>query len=156
MILQLADQAIDNDAPLNELGIDSLVAVEVRSWFLKELKVDIPVLKVVGGASPAELCQRALENLPQEFLANLGKSGVESSKPIAKKPEPKVPTPKQEDDSESSSSRTPSEYNMNTSSFATPLSSAGSSTPIEGDLKSAMRPDLELRGRLSMTPIESI
>jgi len=43
------------------LGIDSLVAVEVRSWPLKDFKVDIPVLKVVGGASLTELCQRVID-----------------------------------------------------------------------------------------------
>lgn len=37
VILQLGDQEVDHDAPLVELGVDSLVAVEVRSWFLKEL-----------------------------------------------------------------------------------------------------------------------
>ncbi|KAJ4287123.1 hypothetical protein N0V88_007745 [Collariella sp. IMI 366227] len=68
IMLQLGDQKIEHDAPLLELGIDSLVAVEVRSWFLKELKVDIPVLKIVGGASLADLCQRALEKLPDEFV----------------------------------------------------------------------------------------
>ncbi|KAK4065845.1 uncharacterized protein Triagg1_8397 [Trichoderma aggressivum f. europaeum] len=50
VILQLGSQDIDYDAPLVDLGIDSIVAVEVRSWFLKEVRVDIPVLKVVGGA----------------------------------------------------------------------------------------------------------
>lgn len=67
IVLQISDQAIDYEAPLVELGVDSLVAVEVRSWFLKELKVDIPVLKVVGGASVADLCQWALGKLPQHF-----------------------------------------------------------------------------------------
>ncbi|KAL7941948.1 hypothetical protein V8C42DRAFT_360388 [Trichoderma barbatum] len=70
IILQLAEGAVDPEAPLVELGVDSLVAVEVRSWFLKELKVDIPVLKVVGGASIAELCQRALEKLPEDLLGS--------------------------------------------------------------------------------------
>jgi hybrid polyketide synthase/nonribosomal peptide synthetase ACE1 len=68
-ILQLGDQEIEPDAPLLELGIDSLVAVEVRSWFLKELKVDIPVLKVVGGVSLKELCEQALEKLPEKLVA---------------------------------------------------------------------------------------
>ncbi|KAL3417500.1 beta-ketoacyl synthase domain-containing protein [Phlyctema vagabunda] len=84
VILQLDEQAIDYNAPLVELGIDSLVAVEVRSWFLKELKVDIPVLKVVGGASPAELCQRALEKLPDELLASIGKQVDELGKHTGK------------------------------------------------------------------------
>ena len=42
------------------LGIDSLVAVEVRSWFLEELNVDVPVLKIIGGDSITELCTKAL------------------------------------------------------------------------------------------------
>ena len=73
VILQLSDQAMDYDAPLVELGIDSLVAVEVRSWLLKEFRVDIPVHKVVGGASLTELCQKALEKMPEELLTGIGK-----------------------------------------------------------------------------------
>ncbi|KAI0487511.1 hypothetical protein F4859DRAFT_525620 [Xylaria cf. heliscus] len=85
VIIQLGDQAIDQDVPLVDLGIDSLVAVEVRSWFLKELKVDIPVLRVVGGASPAELCQSALEKLPEELLASIGAQNEEPTKATEKK-----------------------------------------------------------------------
>ncbi|KAJ4419199.1 putative Hybrid PKS-NRPS biosynthetic cluster [Gnomoniopsis sp. IMI 355080] len=66
-MLQLGDQVIDQDAPLMELGIDSLVAVEVRSWFLKAVKVDVPVLKIIGGASLVEICERAFEKLPKEL-----------------------------------------------------------------------------------------
>ena len=80
VILQLSDQAMDYDAPLVELGIDSLVAVEVRSWLLKEFRVDIPVLKVVGGASLTELCQKALEKMPEELLTGLGKEATERLK----------------------------------------------------------------------------
>ncbi|KAK6070456.1 polyketide synthase peptide synthetase [Seiridium cupressi] len=92
LILQLADQEVDYQAPLNELGIDSLVAVEVRSWFLKELRVDIPVLKVIGGASPAELCQRALEKLPEDLLVSVGKQGAEPSPSIPKRSVGQLPT----------------------------------------------------------------
>ncbi|KAJ5579714.1 uncharacterized protein N7459_005699, partial [Penicillium hispanicum] len=131
VILQLGDQAIDPDAPLVELGIDSLVAVEVRSWFLKELKVDIPVLKVVGGASPAELCERAQEKLPEELLASIGKPGAEPAKPATKAPatQPPIqlPTEKKAGDSQSSSS---SEYKLTPESSVTPLSSsAAQSSP---------------------------
>ena len=85
MILQLGDQPIDHEAPLVELGVDSLVAVEVRSWFFKALKVDIPVLKVVGGASLVELSQRAMEKLPEELVASFGKQekDVETHEAVA-------------------------------------------------------------------------
>jgi hybrid polyketide synthase/nonribosomal peptide synthetase ACE1 len=102
VILQLGDQAVDHDAPLNELGIDSLVAVEVRAWFLKELKVDIPVLKIIGGASPTELCQKALELLPQAVLAGIDAPKAEVPKPVAKL-DLKVPLQQKDEDSSSSS-----------------------------------------------------
>jgi hybrid polyketide synthase/nonribosomal peptide synthetase ACE1 len=91
IILQISNQEIDNDAPLIELGVDSLVAVEVRSWFLKELKVDIPVLKLVGGASIAELCEQALKKLPDELFSTIGSQ--ETRKPAVTQsppPEPRV------------------------------------------------------------------
>ncbi|KAK0668424.1 putative dual specificity polyketide synthase [Cercophora samala] len=126
VILQISDQAIDPEAPLVELGVDSLVAVEVRSWFLKELKVDIPVLKVVGGASVAELCQRALDKLPEEMLSGLGKAGSEPKpKPAVKKTQPK-PEPKVE-------SAVGSEYDSTAPSMMTPAdvtTAPGSSTQL--------------------------
>lgn len=70
-----------------ELGIDSLVAVEVRGWFLKELKTDMPVLKVLGGGSVAELCQQALEKLPSNLIPNVGSGGAAKS---SKATEPEV------------------------------------------------------------------
>ncbi|KAI1376083.1 putative polyketide synthase [Hypoxylon crocopeplum] len=48
----------------DDLGVDSLVAVEIRSWFLKELDVDIPVLQILGGISNEELVERTIEKLP--------------------------------------------------------------------------------------------
>lgn len=81
-ILQLAPESINKNTALGEIGeqsnlvsemfivthivigIDSLVAVEIRSWFLKELNVDVPVLKILGGNSIAELCTEALSRVP--------------------------------------------------------------------------------------------
>lgn len=80
-ILQLAPESINKNTALIEIGeqsnlvsemdilthiligIDSLVAVEIRSWFLKELNVDIPVLKIIGGDSIADLCTEALSRV---------------------------------------------------------------------------------------------
>ncbi|PQE13558.1 polyketide synthase protein [Rutstroemia sp. NJR-2017a BVV2] len=59
LILQAASGSIDENAPLTQLGIDSLIAVEIRSWFLKEVGVSLPVLKVLSGASARELCEVA-------------------------------------------------------------------------------------------------
>lgn len=68
-LLQSPELIITHDAPLVELGIDSLVAVEVRSWFMKMLKVDIPVLKLVGGSSLDEVCELTMKKLPESLVA---------------------------------------------------------------------------------------
>lgn len=54
--------------------------------------MDVPVLKVVGGASLAELCQWTLEKLPEEFKPNAGgQSGsAESPKAVAIQPQPQL------------------------------------------------------------------
>lgn len=58
-VLQIPRENIEAAKALVDMGIDSLMAVDVRSWFLKELNVDIPVFKVLGGASINELCNEA-------------------------------------------------------------------------------------------------
>ncbi|KAM7189008.1 hypothetical protein V8F20_010311 [Naviculisporaceae sp. PSN 640] len=63
------------DAPLIEMGVDSLVAVEIRSWFLKEVGVDIPVLRILGGSASTStttgLCRFAVESMPRELLPGI-------------------------------------------------------------------------------------
>jgi hybrid polyketide synthase / nonribosomal peptide synthetase ACE1 len=49
--------------PLIELGMDSLIAVEIRTWFLQELEVDMPILKILGGASVADLVDHSIPKL---------------------------------------------------------------------------------------------
>ncbi|EAW07624.1 putative equisetin synthetase [Aspergillus clavatus NRRL 1] len=58
------DEAVNEKASLVEQGIDSLMAVELRSWFLKELEVDIPVLKILGGSSITDLLAESMERVP--------------------------------------------------------------------------------------------
>jgi len=53
---------------LTFIGIDSLIAVEVRTWFLKELNVDVPELKVIGGDSIVDLCKDVLSRMPMEHI----------------------------------------------------------------------------------------
>lgn len=69
----------------DELGIDSLVAVDLRSWFLKELSVDMPVLKILGGATISDLLAHAEEHLPKELVPHL--VAENGSKTMSKKSE---------------------------------------------------------------------
>ena len=67
-VLQSSKEQIHTSQSLLALGVDSLMAVEIRSWFLSELEVDMPVLKVLGGASISDLCIEATKGLPDTLL----------------------------------------------------------------------------------------
>ncbi|KAK4201201.1 Nonribosomal peptide synthetase 14 [Triangularia verruculosa] len=68
-ILQIPEgEPVNDRVALVEQGVDSLVAVEVRSWFLKELDIDMPVLKVLGGNSIVDLLNDAIERIPPSIL----------------------------------------------------------------------------------------
>jgi hypothetical protein len=45
------------DKTADSLGIDSLIAVEMRSWLLKELGVDLPLLTIIGGNSMRQVLE---------------------------------------------------------------------------------------------------
>jgi hybrid polyketide synthase/nonribosomal peptide synthetase ACE1 len=70
--LQLpADDSIDSEVALIDQGVDSLVAVTLRSWFSKELGIDVPVLKVLGGASVADLASNAFDKLSPDTMPQM-------------------------------------------------------------------------------------
>ncbi|KAL4985523.1 hypothetical protein BDW68DRAFT_179645 [Aspergillus falconensis] len=70
-LLRLDADKIDSHVPLSELGMDSLVAVEARSWFTKHLGVDVSILQILSGASVLDLVGDALEGIGLEMLPNL-------------------------------------------------------------------------------------
>ena len=50
-ILGIPAGDIDLDKPMHTYGLDSLVAVELRNWFVKELDADIAIFEILGGAT---------------------------------------------------------------------------------------------------------
>ncbi|XDG10245.1 hypothetical protein ABKA04_009860 [Annulohypoxylon sp. FPYF3050] len=58
------EEKVADSLTLMEQGVDSLVAVDIRSWFLKELEVDVPTLKILGGGTIADLVKTALDKMP--------------------------------------------------------------------------------------------
>ncbi|KAJ6020506.1 hypothetical protein N7540_006010, partial [Penicillium herquei] len=70
--LQADPEKIVIDLSLDEYGVDSLNAVELRSWFLKEIGVDMPVLKILNAASIKELLEFALTLIPEALTPNVG------------------------------------------------------------------------------------
>jgi hybrid polyketide synthase / nonribosomal peptide synthetase ACE1 len=65
------ENGISPDSSLIELGIDSLVAVDVRAWFTKELAVEVQVLMLLGGASIATLIEDTVGKLDRELIPNV-------------------------------------------------------------------------------------
>lgn len=63
LVLQTPIEKIHQKRQLIDLGIDSLIAVDIRTWFLKEVNVDVPVLKVLGGDSIIDICQEVIGKL---------------------------------------------------------------------------------------------
>ena len=72
--------------------------------------MDIPVLKVVGGASPTELCQKALEKLPEELLTGIG----------GEQEPPKAVVTQSQSEPRVSESSAASEYNSTPASVLSP------------------------------------
>lgn len=124
------------------MGIDSLIAVEVRTWFLQELEVDMPMLKILGGSTIVDMVNDAIARLPESLASRLQKSDTAVSMLPDETPET-VPLPVQavtvsdSDDDSSSTKQTPSEGGSVSTgtlhSVATPLSMPP--TPGEPDVE---------------------
>ncbi|KAI0398721.1 putative polyketide synthase [Xylaria palmicola] len=57
-----------------DIGLDSLVSVDIRSWFLKTLRVNVPVLVIMGNNTMSYLAQYAIEGLSRELAPGVGGS----------------------------------------------------------------------------------
>ncbi|KAI1298194.1 hypothetical protein F5Y03DRAFT_386702 [Xylaria venustula] len=94
-----------------EIGFDSLVSVDVRSWFLRNFRVSIPVLKIMANdvrmsslvelaadGIPAELTPRVPRDSPQS-VTSIDSSDTDDSSALSMDPstapsEPTIPQPK--------------------------------------------------------------
>jgi hybrid polyketide synthase/nonribosomal peptide synthetase ACE1 len=61
------ESRVTPETGLTELGIGSLVALEIRSWFQSEVDVDMPVLKILSGASIEKMVEDAFGRLSPEL-----------------------------------------------------------------------------------------
>ncbi|KAJ5443591.1 hybrid NRPS/PKS enzyme [Penicillium daleae] len=60
-LLEIDPEQLDHNMPVANLGIDSLVAIRIREWFLREMGVDMPVLKIMSDTySMSRMCDDAL------------------------------------------------------------------------------------------------
>jgi hypothetical protein len=79
-----------------DLGFDSLLSVDVRSWFLKNFRVSIPVLKTMANdVHMSTLVELAAESIPAELVPQVQQVTVVqtgASTPHTEKSEPSAQT----------------------------------------------------------------
>ena len=76
----MLDQILEQSS-LVDLGVDSLLAVEIRSFFLTELRINIPILKILSGATVKDIANLVLEELetPETTRTNTSRAFTPSS-----------------------------------------------------------------------------
>jgi aspyridone synthetase (hybrid polyketide synthase/nonribosomal peptide synthetase) len=108
-MLQLAAGSVNISRPIIDLGIDSLVAVEIRTWFLKELGADIPVVKILGGDTVEQISTLATKKLMARIMETKALQPHDEAKPKRSIPAiTRTPTPALADASISTQSATSS------------------------------------------------
>ncbi len=73
-VLRLSPSQLDVQQPLNSMGLDSLMAVDLRNRVKTELEVDVPMVKFMEGfsvASLATLLSKQLTDVRSPFNASL-------------------------------------------------------------------------------------
>jgi len=63
--LSVPPENLDVKKPAFVLGVDSLIAVEVRYWFMKQLRVEVAVFNIMKKQSLIELCRQVAAQITQ-------------------------------------------------------------------------------------------
>ncbi|MEM1168616.1 MAG: type I polyketide synthase [Cyanobacteria bacterium P01_H01_bin.35] len=69
-LLGIKDGQIDNEKPLTMMGLDSLMAVELRNLIQRELEVDIPVPTLIEGISITQIAELVTQSLLLEQVSS--------------------------------------------------------------------------------------
>ncbi|TEA17265.1 Fusaridione A synthetase fsdS [Colletotrichum sidae] len=82
---QMENESAILDSATDQLGFDSLIAVEVRSWFHKTFGVSISTLEILGGATINGIITNGLSKLDLEIMTNatLDSDSEPSDSPLA-------------------------------------------------------------------------
>lgn len=152
-MLQMSANGFKVDASLLDAGIDSLLAVELRTWFLKEIHVDVPVLKLLSGESGEVIAQFAAS----QYLAEKGKMAAAAASSDLPTPSPSQQNTESEEDRSSSSdvnrSASPSSSDAESSALATSVDTVdieGKEAEHEEELED-MSPSSALQSTAPMT-----
>jgi len=127
ILMMPATETVDPLLSLVELGIDSIMAVDLRTWFLKELDVDVPVLKILSpGETVKSLAEEAMGKIPSDIV-DLGKLGEASAGSTGDIPEAPTQPVRAQADGAARQAKPPSESSTPTSSGGRTEGAAGGS-----------------------------
>ncbi|KAL3421346.1 polyketide synthase [Phlyctema vagabunda] len=74
--LMKSEEELDTSLSLTAIGVDSLIAIEIRNWWRQSLGVEISVLELLNGGSIRQLGELAVLKLRQKLeLASGGSKG---------------------------------------------------------------------------------
>ncbi|KAI0000734.1 hypothetical protein F4779DRAFT_635566 [Xylariaceae sp. FL0662B] len=96
----------------DEIGMDSLIAVEIRAWLMQHFEVNVSILKLLGGISIGSLVTEAARSLPAIYGFNSGNNQTGANIEIELA---------EVDGNESSSTGQPSSLSMIEADVLTPL-----------------------------------
>ncbi len=65
-VLGAAAAKLDVDKPLSAIGLDSLMAVELRNWIEGELRINLPIVELMHGPSVTQVADLLLQRLNKE------------------------------------------------------------------------------------------
>jgi amino acid adenylation domain-containing protein len=83
-VLGVECDRLDRTVPLLDLGLDSLMAVELRNWIESRLRINLPIVELVRGPSLNHVAERLSERIGED---NHHVSPSDKGKPLAKLPE---------------------------------------------------------------------
>lgn len=64
------DQPSLDATRLDEIGMDSLIAIEIRAWLMDNISVNFPVLKILAGMCVKELLMSAIDDMSPALIPN--------------------------------------------------------------------------------------
>ena len=78
-VLGIATEKLDLETPLSDVGLDSLMAIELRNWVEGDLRLSLPAVELLKGPNITQLVDHLLEQLAENGAGTPPKSsGVDS------------------------------------------------------------------------------
>jgi acyl carrier protein len=76
-VLGASAEKLDLDRPLTDLGLDSLMAVELRNWIEGDLRLSLPTVELMKGPSVSRLAELLLAQLAKIDAGGVSAAVVE-------------------------------------------------------------------------------